>query len=179
MIKESINLKVAMAAVDQMALLQFFPADEGTRKALLLLIGQMCWNDEQVKWLAKRVISLYDQWPGPHELRAVLCSRWPAADGIDALSNHPRYCEEGFPSESRSSEFAQLSGPELKQLEADKGIPEQAAAAGMSPAEFIAKSAEANALFVEKLAKTFELPQVFDAHKRPIAHLYDKEGNPR
>lgn len=168
--KETINLKVAVAAVDQMALLQFFPSDAGTRKELLKLIGGICWNDEQVKWLAKRMITLFDQWPGPHELRAVLCSRWPAADGIDAVTKHSRYIEEGFPSEQPSSgDHLALTGSSQKAL---------CAATGVSSEEAAKNVADKNIVLVN-LTKSTKMPKEGRADRVAISNRYDRDGYPK
>lgn len=168
--KESINLKVAVAAVDQMALLQFFPSDAGTRKELLKLISEMCWNDEQVKWLAKRMITLFDQWPGPHELRAVLCSRWPAADGVDAVTKHSRYIEEGFPSErAGAGDHLALNGTPQKAL---------CAATGVSSDEAAQNVADKNKVLVNLKSAT-KMPKARGADRVAISNRYDRDGNPK
>jgi hypothetical protein len=43
--------------------------------------------------------ALYDKWPAPHELRAVLCSKFKPKDGIEADSADQRYIEDGIPSD--------------------------------------------------------------------------------
>ncbi len=78
-----VSAKAVKEAIDTMAMLRFFPAD-GTPVADLL--SQMCSNDDQVRWLARRAVALYNEWPGPRELRAVLCSRFKPADGVEAIS---------------------------------------------------------------------------------------------
>ena len=109
-----LNATAVEQALDQLAMLRFFPSDPGTRSEIARLIGKLCATDQQVSWLAGRVIDLYDEWPGPHELRAVMSSKFKPADGIDADSKHPRYIEDGIPSER-----PQLSAPVVTLIEGE------------------------------------------------------------
>lgn len=94
--------KAIMGAIDRLATLRHFPTDEGARMAIAKEIVKMCSTTEQVIWLGERMMVLYDSWPGPHELRAVLCSKFAPKDGIEADSRDPRYLEWGIPSEKRA-----------------------------------------------------------------------------
>src|SRR5690242_19674631 len=107
-----LNATVVSNAISRMSLLNFFPPQTAW-PALAILIDDMCATDEQVEWLARRVVTLYDSWPGPHELRAVLCSKFKPKDGIEADSEHPRYLEDGIPSER-----PQIAAPIPKRLTA-------------------------------------------------------------
>lgn len=78
-----------------------FPPPASAGPKLVERIVNMCSTDEQVRWLANRVTELYDEWPGPHELRAVVCSRFKPKDGIEADSKHPRYVDDGIPKDPR------------------------------------------------------------------------------
>jgi hypothetical protein len=93
-----IDAKVVEKAVDTLSMLKYFPAN-GTPVARL--IGDICSTNEQVLWLARRVTQLYNEWPGPVELRAVFCSRFRPRDGVEADSTDPRFIEEGIPSERK------------------------------------------------------------------------------
>lgn len=90
--------KALLAAVGRMAILKFFPSDQQARIAIMELMRSMCGNDSQVRWLAERMSngSVFNEWPGPHELRAVYCSKFRPSDGIEAGS--VAYAE-GIPSE--------------------------------------------------------------------------------
>jgi hypothetical protein len=105
-----LNATVVSNAINRMSLLTFFPPQTAW-PGLAMLIHDMCSTDEQVEWLARRVVTLYDSWPGPHELRAVLCSRFKPLDGIEADSKHARYIEDGIPSER-----PEISAPAPKRL---------------------------------------------------------------
>ncbi len=102
-------------AIGIMSLMKYFPGDEDSRGALIELIGDMCQTDEQVIWLAKRMRNLYPEWPGAHELRAVLCSKYYPKDCIEVGS---AVFLEGIPSETGREEIksAKLSAAEEKKL---------------------------------------------------------------
>lgn len=110
-----LNIAKIEQAIDKMAMLKFFPIAPGTRAAIMELIGELCQDDSQVEWLAGRVVELYNEWPGPAELRAVYCSRWRPRRGPDSAS---AVYLEGIPSEKRDNmpsitagDRKQISGP--------------------------------------------------------------------
>jgi hypothetical protein len=82
------NPKRVLDLLGRLAMLKYFPANnEAVLEGLLDLVSEMCSNEVQVEWLVKRMISgLYAEWPGPQEMRAVLCSRFRPKDGINAYS---------------------------------------------------------------------------------------------
>lgn len=107
-----ITQKGIQRGIGTLSLMKFFPGDEDFRAALIELLGEMCHDDEQVLWLAKRMRNLYQEWPGAHELRAVLCARYIPRDGIEV--NSAVYLD-GVPSESEERQL-QIEGPTLLAL---------------------------------------------------------------
>lgn len=94
--------------------MKFFPSDEGAKKEIMALIASMCSSDEQVAWLANRTVALHNEWPGPRELRAVLCSKFRPKDGFEVYSDvYP----EGIPSESESINRMLGPAPDKRRLE--------------------------------------------------------------
>jgi hypothetical protein len=84
------------ATLKGLQLLRFFPASEEIMDALVDEVMSMAASEDQVKWLVKRMLSLYAEWPGPGEMRAVFCNRYKPKDGISAYSSvYP----DGIPSE--------------------------------------------------------------------------------
>lgn len=90
------TVAAAESCIGSLALLKFFPSDDGARTALIRMLMEMCGSTEQAAWLGERMIELHTEWPGPRELRCVYCSRFPPKDGKDVAStaNYP----EGIPS---------------------------------------------------------------------------------
>lgn len=108
------NPKRVLDLLGRLAMLKYFPAkDENVLEGLLDLVSEMCRNESEVEWLIKRMTSgLYAEWPGPQEMRACFCSRFPPRDGINAYSTvYP----DGLPP-SKEAALKQISGPELKAL---------------------------------------------------------------
>ena len=97
-------------AIARLKLMAFFPSDEDTCLGLAQELSEMCENEEQIEWLCKRVTQLYPKWPGIHELRACLCSRFKPKDGINAYSSQ---YPEGIPAAPKPKEIA---GPEMRAL---------------------------------------------------------------
>lgn len=77
------NPQVIAEICSELTLLRFFPSEQGARTGLFLLIGRMCSNEDQVRWLVQRTLNTCNEWPGPLVLRQILCSKFRAADGID------------------------------------------------------------------------------------------------
>jgi hypothetical protein len=81
------QLKVAVLLAN-LKVLRFFPDDPSVIWNLAAMVCQMATDEQQVEWLVNRMTSgLYNEWPGPAELRACFCSRFKPADGINAYSS--------------------------------------------------------------------------------------------
>lgn len=74
----------AVMAVGEMSLLKFFPTDEFAKAALVGLLCRMATEPAQLQWLSRTLMDNYTEWPGPQEIRAVFCTRFKPADGIEA-----------------------------------------------------------------------------------------------
>lgn len=117
------------AAIDELALLRYFPADENTRAALASLIVRMVPHREALRWLVRAMVDRVGEWKGPTELRGVLCWRYRPADGISADST----CA-GFTAgdgERLSIEEAPIVREALPSGESGRMIRQLAAARGM------------------------------------------------
>lgn len=97
----------ASVIVEIFSAMRFFPSAEGARIAIGTQIQSMCSDVKQAAWLANRVLTLYGEWPGLREIRAVLCSKFKPADGIEA--NSTVYLD-GMPAE-KPGEFKSLPAP--------------------------------------------------------------------
>lgn len=93
------NVKNVAGIVAELGMLKYFPADDKARAAIVKLVCNMATTEDQVRWLVNRTVALFGEWPGPKELRAVFCSKFPPRDGIDA---HSLIFEsiDGIPSEN-------------------------------------------------------------------------------
>ena len=69
-----------------LALLKYFPTDGEARGELAVMVSEILTTEDQVAWLVRRMRNLYNEWPGPQELRAVACSKFKPADGIEGNS---------------------------------------------------------------------------------------------
>ena len=90
------NVAEVTATLARLRMLKYFPADKNAHTALVGLVCSMATTEDQVRWLVRRTLALYNEWPGPLELRAVFCSKYPPRDGINAYS---QIYEDGIPSE--------------------------------------------------------------------------------
>jgi hypothetical protein len=73
-------------AVDSLAMFKFFPHGEHTRDEIAALLGRICHSEERLAWLIRRAVQVYNEWPGPAELRALYCECWTPADGVRVWS---------------------------------------------------------------------------------------------
>jgi hypothetical protein len=78
--------ETAVSAVNQLALMAFFPSDPEVRAALVTVLMNLVETEEQLDWLVNRALRLYAKWPGVAELRALYCSRFKPRDGIESYS---------------------------------------------------------------------------------------------
>ncbi len=113
--KKQFTREVVDKTIGRLALLKFFPASDIVARAVAMTeLMEMCETDEQVDWLGKRMSALYTEWPGLRELRAVFCSKFKPADGVEVDSTDPRYVD-GIPSER------ELSAPESARAQLTSG----------------------------------------------------------
>lgn len=108
------NPKNIMNLLGRLAMLKYFPAsNDAVMEGLMVLVGEMCRTEDEVRWLVTRMTSgLYSEWPGPLEMRAVYCSRYSPKDGINAYS---QVYPDGIPIDPRSTSKC-IAGPEMKAL---------------------------------------------------------------
>ncbi len=90
------NLETINNEVAKFGTMKYFPGDAAVRLALVEFMLDIAETEDQVRWLVKRVRTLYAEWPGEHELRAAFCSRYRPKDGINACSS---VYLDGLPSE--------------------------------------------------------------------------------
>jgi hypothetical protein len=103
-----IDEQIAAHAVSGLSLLRFFPSDAGAKTFLAAMIQEMCETPEQAIRLVKRTFQLHNEWPGPQELRAVFCSMFKPADGIDIAS---AIYADGIPAEHPQPQAERLALP--------------------------------------------------------------------
>jgi hypothetical protein len=81
-----VDVKLAALKIAELSLMKFFPTDDAARGALVRIICGMAHDNEQIDWLVERALALYNEWPGPMELRALFYTRWTPRDGVTAYS---------------------------------------------------------------------------------------------
>lgn len=86
--QRAINIRAmeaaAMEAVISMAKLRYFPPDKLVRASIMLQLVDMAHNVGQIRELAVRMTTRYNDWPGPMEMRACFCTFAKPRDGIPA-----------------------------------------------------------------------------------------------
>jgi hypothetical protein len=64
-------------------MLKFWPADPATRAEIGALLARMVPSREALDWLVGTLIDQVGDWPGPAEVRGILCWHYKPADGIE------------------------------------------------------------------------------------------------
>jgi len=72
--------------ISELSVLQYFPADKDARTTIAQDLLAICPNIQEARWLSRRMRQLFNEWPGPRELRAVYCSRNRPRDGYEVSS---------------------------------------------------------------------------------------------
>ena len=80
------NVKQIARTLAKLTALKFFPAEPGARRGILEIVCAMASIESQAEWLVNRMLSAYNEWPGPQEMRACFCCRFRPADGVNAYS---------------------------------------------------------------------------------------------
>ena len=105
----------AKLAVAVMAAIPMFPADAIVRAVIGEEVRSLCADPGTAIWLAKRMVALYEKWPGPRELRRVYASRYIPHDRIMPAGISEAY-PEGIPSERTAKPGRALIGPGDRKL---------------------------------------------------------------
>jgi hypothetical protein len=90
-----IDEMAAMAFVESLAALPFFPAEKMARGAIAEHLRTYASTEAQLRRLHSLVFKFWKRWEGPGELRAAFCALYAPADG--GMSYSGLYPEEGYP----------------------------------------------------------------------------------
>ncbi len=91
------NFQLVLELILEMGTLKFFPTIPNAHFALARMACEVASNEDQVRWWVKRMTTLYSEWPGPREFRAVFCAKFKPRDGIEAFGS--AVFPEGIPSD--------------------------------------------------------------------------------
>lgn len=83
-------------ATDQMQMLEYWRSDAAFIASVQTYLAKICPNVEALEWLTAALVNHIGKWPGPHELRGLLCTKYDAADGIDAYCSLPGFSPSDF-----------------------------------------------------------------------------------
>lgn len=64
-----ISDKVMRRALGRLSLLKYFPAAPEALVVLAEILGEKCANDEQLTAVVARLLSDFDEWPGPRSFQ--------------------------------------------------------------------------------------------------------------
>ena len=104
-----VNVKRAAEAVGRLAILRFFPSDPNAQAAIVQILCEMARSNEQIDWLVNRMIAIYNEWPGPREMRACFCCRFRPKDGQNACSEV--YLDGSWPVDPTAPPRPELMAP--------------------------------------------------------------------
>jgi hypothetical protein len=77
---------------DDLAMLTFYQSDN--RDAVIALLARICPHKRALYWLRDELIDHVGKWPGPADVRGLLCTRFDPADGVDQWCSLPGYRAE-------------------------------------------------------------------------------------
>ena len=79
------------SALSRLAMLKFWPAEPETRAEIGGLLARMVPHRAALEWLVNTLVDRIGEWPGPAEVRGILCWRYAPADGIERNCSLPGY----------------------------------------------------------------------------------------
>ena len=78
------RMNAIIKAVADISTIPFAPTGEIERYSLMDLLGRLCDDDPaHIAWLGEKMAGSYAKWPGQVSIRAVWCTRFPPADGVE------------------------------------------------------------------------------------------------
>ena len=118
--------------MSRMGMLKFYPSSPAMQAQIKALMAEMVPNKEALEWLVDQLVNRVNEWPGPAELRGLLCWKYSPADGITR-----DYCtipgftpadgEAKYIAREAERETKEISGESRKMLQllaSKKGFPE-------------------------------------------------------
>jgi hypothetical protein len=114
-----IDMRAALECVNRMAALSFFPKEPEARAAIAEMVIELANEPEEAIWLARRMLTLYNEWPGPREMRAVFCSRFVPRDGYEVYS---AVYPDGIPSEREQRPALPAANPRSRIVSGDEEL---------------------------------------------------------
>ena len=85
-----ISKEQAGAAVVDMRICRYFPAEDYMRTQVAMILIEMVNTKQELDWLTMTQVKM-GEWKGVGELRGLFCARYSPRDGIDAESETPGY----------------------------------------------------------------------------------------
>lgn len=74
--------------IDGWTCLKFFPSAPGAMRPIGELLADLVGTREQLQWLDSAMLNQVGEWPGPAEVRAIFCTRFKPADGIEGKNGY-------------------------------------------------------------------------------------------
>lgn len=121
-----ITAKQASESVARLAILTHFPGEAIARAELASMLIRMVSEPRQLEWLVTAFVDHIGAWHGPREMRAVFCTRFKPADGIEEWSAIPGFTAADSEREviEAGSSFKHIAPTEdMKRLVERKRIP--------------------------------------------------------
>lgn len=107
-----IAIQDCLKAVGSLTMLKCFPSDPLAHAEIAKLFQRMVERPDQLNWLVDVMINHVGEWPGPAQMRGILCTRFKPLDGIEADCHLP-----GFTAADSEAQYL-LGDEERKQIEA-------------------------------------------------------------
>ena len=92
-------------ALMRLSLLKYSRDQPVVQAALQEFLAQICPSREALEWLVSELVNKIGEWPGPADVRGLLCTMYKPADGIHVDCKIPGYRWQDF--EDRAIERAQ------------------------------------------------------------------------
>jgi hypothetical protein len=106
-------------ALAEMSMLKFFPSGESgemAQEAIVRLLRRMVGSREQLRWLVQTLVDRVGHWPGPAEVRGLLCTQYRPADGIEAPCTLAGYSPADGEAKTATRDVPRLAAPDAQKL---------------------------------------------------------------
>jgi len=109
-----ITIPAAKRAIARMSDIRYFPADPDLRAVIMEELAELCADDSQVDWLARRMVDVCREWPRIQGLRQVYFSKYAPRNErqrqLDRESAITEAFPDGVPSETGRLELSAGTG---------------------------------------------------------------------
>jgi hypothetical protein len=120
-VEPRVSEETAALGVSMLAAIPWFPTEDAARFMIAGELQSLCESQAEMNWLVRRMVRLFERWPGIPALRAVFCSKHSPLDRVESTGIIEAY-PDGIPPELPPAAPPRLALPPGAVVSADSQL---------------------------------------------------------